>query len=492
MRKILLSMFFLALVIAVAVPCEAYAIGAVSLEINGDAVVYDKDSGQPFIDNAGRMQVPFRKTMEKLGASVAWDGATKTAEAVLYGITVKIPVGAPYIIKNESMIPNDTKAQLEDGRIYLPIRAVLEAFGATVNWNSSSHAVEVASVLPLTGTTEGALTVHFINVGQGDAILIDNNDTEILIDGGGELNSGVVVNYIRPYINGSLDLVVATHEHEDHIGGLPGVFRIYQVDQVIDNGRAASAPFYTRYIDAVHNEPGCIYSTVTTAAIGLPCGAEYRILPMAGIYSYPNENSIVSLLEYGDVRMLFMGDLETTVEKNNLDQFSDTDILKVGHHGSRTATSQEFLDVANPKVSVISAGINNDFLLPNAAVIERLLEKSPSVFGTFRSGHIVLTSDGKSYSLNTGVALTTADAGAFGSTSDAAISLPEELPGEVIDPTNYVTEKEACFIGNSESKKFHTLKCEAGSKVADRRAVYFRSREDAIEEGYIPCKICNP
>ncbi|MDD2483477.1 MAG: stalk domain-containing protein [Eubacteriales bacterium] len=492
MRPKKITIIIAIILICAAIPRTQAFANDPMIAIDGSTVSYDQSSGLPFIDQANRMQVPFRKTMEDFGATVSWDSENKTAIAEFYGITVKTPIGQKYIYKNDEMIENDTVAQIRDGRTFLPIRAVLSAFGADVTWNDSQKTVYVNTKIPETGTTSGALSVHFINVGQGDAILIDYNDYEILIDAGSTESAAKVVNYIHPFVNGALDLVVATHEHEDHIGGFPAVFHLYQVDRVIDNGNSASAPYYLDYANAVALEPDCIYSNVTDEAIDIGGGAVYKILPMEGSYSFSNENSIVSMLDHFQTQILFMGDLETTVEKNNLAMFSDIDVLKVGHHGSRTATSQEFLDVVRPEASIISAGINNPYLLPNMAVIERLLGRGSSVYGTFRAGDIVMTLGSEAYRFNADVPLTVADAGAFGSTTDAAISIPITTSGGAINPGNYVSEKEALFVGNSESKKFHSMSCEAGSKVADRRAVYFKNREDAIEEAYIPCKICNP
>jgi hypothetical protein len=184
------------------------------------------------------------------------------------------------------------------------------------------------------------------------------------------------------------------------------------------------------------------------------------------------------VIDYNDVKVLLTGDLESTVEKKNLNKFSDIDVLKVGHHGSRTASSQAFLDVVRPEVSVILAGRDNNYALPNADVITRLLSLNSAVYGTFRSGSIVMTTDGSNYRFNTEALLTAGDAGA-----PAGIQSPQNAA---------VSESEAVYIGNSNTMKLHTLECSAGSKIADRNVVYFKTREDAISQGYVPCKLCNP
>ena len=118
-----------------------------SVSINNQLIQYTTYSGMPFIDSAGRTQVPFRLTLEKFGASVTWSSQTRTATAVKDGITVRVPIGKNYIYRNTEVIYNDTSALIKDSRTYLPIRVVLEAFGASVKWNESFSRVEI-----LTGT----------------------------------------------------------------------------------------------------------------------------------------------------------------------------------------------------------------------------------------------------------------------------------------------------------------------------------------------------
>lgn len=118
---------------------------SIGVSIDGVAVSFTDASGTPFLDSANRTQVPFRKTMETFGATVSWDQANQTAIAEKNGITVKVPIGAYYIIKDGERVTNDTAALIRDGRTYLPIRKVVEAFGATVSWNAASNSVAVAS-----------------------------------------------------------------------------------------------------------------------------------------------------------------------------------------------------------------------------------------------------------------------------------------------------------------------------------------------------------
>jgi len=122
---------------------SAYAATNPAVSINNQLVQFTTSSGTPFIDAAGRTQVPFRLTLEKFGAVVTWNSQTRTATAVKDGVTVRVPIGKNYIYRNTEIIYNDTAALIKDSRTYLPIRVVLEAFGASVNWNSNLNRVEI-------------------------------------------------------------------------------------------------------------------------------------------------------------------------------------------------------------------------------------------------------------------------------------------------------------------------------------------------------------
>ena len=203
----------LALLLSLLVLPAQAAEEAIGVTINGTPVTYDDGYGRPFVDAAGRTQVPFRLTMETFGCTVDWDNDTRTAVAEKDGTKVEVPVGRDYLIINGKRADIDTTAQLVDGRVYLPIRPVLEAFDASVTWNSKDHLVVVT-------TGSSLVRVYFLDVGQGDATLIDCGETEVLIDGGTNSAGKDVVAAIAPYIDGKLDYVIATHPDADHVGGL--------------------------------------------------------------------------------------------------------------------------------------------------------------------------------------------------------------------------------------------------------------------------------
>lgn len=376
----------------------------VSVTIDGAAVVYDSHYGYPYVDENSRTQVPFRRTLETFGCVVTWDEKTYSAVAVKDGVTVRVPIGQRYILVNGDRVDIDTVSAVINGRTYLPIRAVVEAFGAYVTWDDDLWGVVI--------TTGGNLVrIHFIDVGQGDAALIDCGQTEVLIDGGDNKAGPTVVSYLKPYVDGKLDYLIATHPDADHIGGLPDVFASYDVGEVIDSGYTASSKTYQNYLTAARSEPGCTFSYDEDRTILLGPSTVLSVIETGDDWTNANDSSAVCQLTCGNIRVLFTGDISQTVERQCLSLFGDVDVLKVGHHGSSTSTCKEFLSVIKPEYAVISYKTGNSYHHPTPSALKRLFTAGATVYGTGKSGAVVLTTDGQKVSFNTSNALTLADAG---------------------------------------------------------------------------------
>jgi competence protein ComEC len=249
-----------------------------------------------------------------------------------------------------------------------------------------------------------SLSVHFIDVGQGDSILIDLGDKEILIDAG-EYYPGVV-NYIRPFVDGKLEIVIATHPHYDHIGGLIDVLQKFDVMDMWINGDQSDSQTYRDLLSLAESKNVALH----TAKRGdLIQAGDLNLLvlnPAQTFFEDPNNNSIALNLRYRDVDFLFMGDAEHEAETamllgSNM-PVPDCDVLKIGHHGSGSATSQDFLSVAKPETAVYMAGSGNSFNHPHREVIERLAANGVKIYGTDKNGNIVVNSDGKTCTVNVG------------------------------------------------------------------------------------------
>ena len=394
----------LLLALTLCLPVAAGATQTVGVTIDGQTVAFDDTYGYPFLDEAGRTQVPFRVTLESFGCTVSWNNDTRTAIAEKDGVVVEVPIGQAYILENGRQVPIDTTSRIREDRTYLPIRAVLEAFGAYVTWDEEARQVRATTGMPL-------VRVHFIEVGQGDASLIDAGELEVLIDGGTNKAGPRLVEYLRGHVDGVLDYVIATHPDHDHIGGLDDVLTAFQVGEIIDSGYPNTTQSWVDYWAAVEAEPDCLLSFDEDRIIPLNETAYLEIIETGDHWTASNDMSVIAQLVCGEVEVLFTGDMTATAERESLSLFRDVDVLKIGHHGSKTSTSQEFLDVIRPEYAVASYKQGNSYGHPTAVVLQRLFDMGTTVYGTGKSGNVVLTTNGLDYSFNTTNALTIHDAG---------------------------------------------------------------------------------
>ena len=247
----------------------------------------------------------------------------------------------------------------------------------------------------------GKLQVHFIDVGQGDSILIDLGTTEVLIDAG-EKSPGVT-DYLKKYVDGDLEVMVATHPHSDHIGGLLKVLDEFTVDNIWVNGDEATSKTYTDFMATANDEGAQVHEarrgdTIVAGAL------TFKVLnPIDPLFDNTNDNSIVLSLSYGSIDFLFTGDAEIDAEASMISAgvLSDIDILKVGHHCSRTASSAAFLNITKPEVAVYMAGVGNTYGHPHQESLTALKNIGATIYGTDKSGTIVIRTDGTSYTIQT-------------------------------------------------------------------------------------------
>jgi competence protein ComEC len=244
------------------------------------------------------------------------------------------------------------------------------------------------------------LEIHFIDVGQGDAIWIKGpNKTNILIDAG-NLSAGYrVKDYLHKNGVTKLDAVIITHFHPDHVGGIFSVLPDLGVDKIYDNGAdPGKEDVALEYLNLLR-ELG-LHRGILVAGDRLEFGAlRFLILSPSELLSGNwNTDSIVLLIRYGDVKALFMADATKKVEQGlveKLGQELNSQILKVGHHGWTDATSDTLLDCVKPKVAVISAGKGNRHGYPGAAIVDEIQNRGINLLRTDLDGTIVFITDGK-------------------------------------------------------------------------------------------------
>ena len=244
----------------------------------------------------------------------------------------------------------------------------------------------------------GNTVVHFIDVDQGDAIYIKTPSQNILIDAGERGN--IVVDYLTKLNVTSLDLVIGTHPHDDHIGGLINVFQHIKVKEVIDPGIVHTSRTFEDYLTLI-DEKGIKF---TEGRAGMKRKLDDNTLleilhPTTPNSGDLNGSSIVTKLTFGDMSFLFTGDADTSSEKEILSLGYDvrSTILKVGHHGSSASTSDDFLDAVSPEAVIIMCGTDNSYGHPHKETMEKLNDSDIAIYRTDIDGNIVVSTDGQTY-----------------------------------------------------------------------------------------------
>jgi len=242
-----------------------------------------------------------------------------------------------------------------------------------------------------------ACEFHFIDVGQGDSTLILTQDAAVLIDAGPTDTGEETVRYIRNYTD-SIDYMILTHPHEDHIGGAVKIINNLQVKNVIMTDASNDVVTFSRLIGVIEDSGVRVLQAQPGNTYGAD-GINLQILAPLADFDDFNEYSVVTRVEYKDVSMIVPGDAETRSEELMLETYQrgelDADILKLGHHGSRTSSTPEFLAAVSPKWSIASCGLNNAYGHPHQQTLERTADLGIPVLRTDELGSIVFATDGE-------------------------------------------------------------------------------------------------
>jgi competence protein ComEC len=254
---------------------------------------------------------------------------------------------------------------------------------------------------PQAAVQDGILHVHFIDVGQGDAIFIQTPVKNILIDGGDR--GDTVVNYLKGLGINQLDLVVGTHPHADHIGGLINVLQSIPVKEVIDPSVVHTTKTFEDYLTIIDEKDIKFTEGRSGMQRDLGGGVTMEILhPSAPSSSHLNDASITAKITFGQISFMLTGDGEEASERQILkrsDNLKST-ILKVGHHGSRTSTTVPFLKAVNPEAAIIMCGKDNRYGHPHEETLTNLSQAGVDIYRTDIHGTIVVSTNGQTLDIN--------------------------------------------------------------------------------------------
>lgn len=260
------------------------------------------------------------------------------------------------------------------------------------NFNSSIHIKNYKQ----NPSTE--IYIHYIDIGQGDSILIQVNNKNLLIDSGPRSNKDSLINYLSSLKIDTLDYVIATHPHEDHIGNMSSVIKKYNVISFYAPKVENTSRTFEKMIEALKDKDLKI-NVLRKGSNSIDLGTNTKVTvfsPIDDSYANLNNYSPVIKIEYGNTSFLFTGDTEKDIEEkivNNNDDIS-ADVLKVGHHGSSTSTSKIFLEKVNPSIAVISVGEYNSYNHPNEEIINGLNNNKVKIYRTDKDGTVILSSNG--------------------------------------------------------------------------------------------------
>ena len=320
----------------------------------------------------------------------------------------------------------------------------------------------------LTPISGNGLTVHFIDVGQADCALLECDGKYMIIDGGNVEDGQLVVSYLKRLGVETIDRVVCSHAHEDHVGGLPAVLSVFDAETVYAPVTEYDTKVFRNFVEKTEANAGAI--TVPAPGDQFTLGsATCTVLGPVQEYEDPNHTSIILKVSYGDSDFLFTGDSEIGPENDMIDYWGEdfdweVEVLKVGHHGSETSSGYRFVYETNPDYGVISVGEGNSYGHPHEEAMSRLKDAGLLIFRTDVLGHVIAETDGKDITF----------------TWENQNAEPEDV--EPADPAMKI------LYGNKKSKVFHTYDCK--NLPGENNRVEFQDYDAAIAEGFKPCGSC--
>ena len=304
--------------------------------------------------------------------------------AVLFSSACGHPVSSPNVVPTSQTVGITT------------ITTTPEIYTSSISTTATTISQTNTNQKPL-------LEVYFLDVGQGDSEILRYGDKTMLIDAGTNASTNTLLSDIRSLGINQFDLVVATHPHEDHIGGLDAVINNFSIGKLYMPKVTTTTKTFIDVLTAIKNKGYTVTAPVLGSTFNLGDVQCTFLAPNSQKYDDLNNYSIVIKVTYGSTSFLFTGDAQTLSEQEMLRNGFDlkADVLKVGHHGSDSSTSPQFLKVVSPKYGVIEVGKGNDYGHPHQITLDKLAAANVKVFRTDLNGAIIFKSDGSTITVST-------------------------------------------------------------------------------------------
>lgn len=355
--------------------------------------------------------------------------------------------------------------------------------------NTQENTVE-ATITPTEQVTEEnkeeSLKVHFIDVGQADCTLFESNGEFMLVDAGNNADGNLVVNYLKAQGVSTISYLIGTHPHEDHIGGLDTVINNFDIETVIMPEKTHTSQTFEDVLDALIAKDYSITKPVVGDTYTLGTTSFRIIAPVSTYGDELNNWSVGVKVSCGDIDFVLCGDAEQQAESDivRTSDNLDAEVLKVGHHGSHTSSTDIFLNAVNPNYAVIHVGTGNSYGHPHEETLTKLQNRDIKVFRTDKQGTIIAKTDGKTIEWSTEP-----------TTDYTSPSTQTEQNNTVTNNTvsSNNTNTSASYILNTNTRKFHYPSCSSVSQMAEKNKEYFEGdRQTVIDRGFQACKRCNP
>lgn len=324
--------------------------------------------------------------------------------------------------------------------------------------------------------SEEPFEITMLDVGQGLCVLVQSGDKYLIYDGGGRDSSSFVVSYLKQHGITDIEYLFASHYDVDHIAGLIGLLKTVSVKTAVIPSYETDTSIYGSFMNAVTRSDNVMYAE-KGKSFQLN-GTKIEILyACTGNETNENDRSTVIRISNEGFSAIMTGDAESAAEKTLVDEYTDLGctLYIVGHHGSSTSSSEDFVRALHPEVAFISAGKDNEYGHPTETVLKTLADNHVTVYRTDISGNLTISFSKDDY-------LVTADGG-------HKSNLKETDP----EPGSESVMADVTYVLNTSSMKFHRPDCEAVTKMADHNKAYVnKSRNELIDEGYSPCGLCCP